>query len=254
MSVSVRIRAMRAPHWIGVFGGILAAWVGLYLMSIPAELRSMSNVYGLDFWQSLCVVTPDASGYLRIFAMWSLMSAAMMAPTALPAFATYEDLGHVAETSFWTLVAGYGAVWIGFSAIAAAVQLGLFSLGLIDAFGQSGSMVLSAVLLIGAGAYQFTSLKEACLSKCRMPMTFFMERFEDGPWRNGVQLGLVCLGCCWALMLLAFVGGVMNLAFMGLATVMMTIEKLPQIGRFLTRPLGFALISWGILLIIFTLI
>ena len=69
-----------------------------------------------------------------------------------------------------------------------------------------------------------------------------MQHFEEGPWRNGLRLGLVCLGCCWALMLLAFVGGMANLAFMGLATLIMVLEKLPQIGRWLTRPLGATLI------------
>ena len=94
-----------------------------------------------------------------------------------------------------------------------------------------------------AGAYQFSPVKEACLSKCRRPLSFFMQHWDEGALRNGVRLGLVCLGCCWALMALAFVGGVMNLAFMGLATVIMVLEKLPQVGRYLTRPLGAVLIA-----------
>jgi predicted metal-binding membrane protein len=71
---------------------------------------------------------------------------------------------------------------------------------------------------------------------------FFMEHWDEGPLKNGLRLGLICLGCCWALMLLGFVGGVMNLAFMGLATVIMALEKLPEIGRLITRPLGVALL------------
>ena len=140
------------------------------------------------------------------------------------------------------LVAGYLAVWLGFSVIAAGAQMALFNAGLLTAFGDSRSGVLSAALLALAGAYQFSPAKAACLSKCRRPLVFFMAHWDEGPLRNGLRLGLVCLGCCWALMLLAFVGGVMNLAFMGLATVIMVLEKLPGPGRYLTRPLGVALL------------
>jgi len=105
---------------------------------------------------------------------------------------------------------------------------------------------MSGGLLMLAGAYQFSALKAACLAKCRAPLTFFMQHWEEGAWRNGLRLGLVCLGCCWALMALAFVGGVMNLAFMGLATAIMVIEKLPDLGRWLTRPLGGVLLAGGL--------
>ena len=243
---SHRYRRMTGLHWLFLFGMILSAWVALYAMSIPTELRQMSSIYGADFWASLCIVTPDAAGYVRIFFMWSLMSAAMMAPTALPAFATYEELGSSTSVRFAPLVMGYTVVWLGYSAIAAVVQIALYQLGLIDGFGQSLSTLLTAALLIVAGAYQFSPIKEACLSKCRMPMTFFMQHFDEGPWRNGIRLGLVCLGCCWALMALAFVGGVMNLAFMGIATILMILEKMPDLGKYLTKPLGVILITSGI--------
>lgn len=245
--ISHRIRQMTGLHWIVLFGIILLAWFALFLMAVPNDMRSLSRIYGADFWASLCVVTPDVGGFTRLFAMWALMSAAMMAPTALPAFATYEDLGHTTHTKFAPLVIGYTIVWLGYSAIAAGVQIVLFQFGLVDAFGTSLSNGLSAILLIVAGAYQFSPIKEACLSKCRMPLTFFMQHFEEGPLRNGLRLGLICLGCCWALMALAFVGGVMNLAFMGLATILMILEKMPDLGRYLTKPLGGILISCGVL-------
>ena len=240
--VSDRIRAMGALHWIVLFALILAAWLMLFAMSVPSDLRIAARVYGADFWASLCIVTPDAAGLARVFAMWMLMSGAMMAPTALPAFATYEDIGRQTQTNFAALVAGYVAVWVGYSAVAALLQMWLFNVGLLNAVGDSQSALFSATLLGLAGAYQFSPVKDACLSKCRQPLTFFMGHFEEGPWRNGLRLGLVCLGCCWALMLLAFVGGVMNLAFMGLATVIMVLEKLPDIGRYITRPLGIILL------------
>jgi predicted metal-binding membrane protein len=241
--IAARVRRMGGGHWLALFALILAAWGALYAMALPGDLRSGAAIYGADFLQSLCIVTPDAAGFGRIVLMWALMSAAMMAPTALPAFATYDDLGHGAETRFGALVAGYLAVWLGFSLIAAGAQMALFQAGLLSAFGDSRSGVLSAVLLAMAGLYQFSPLKAACLSRCRRPLVFFMAHWDEGPARNGVRLGLVCLGCCWALMALAFVGGVMNLAFMGLATVIMVLEKLPDPGRRLTRPLGVALLA-----------
>ncbi|WP_146344544.1 DUF2182 domain-containing protein [Falsiphaeobacter marinintestinus] len=239
---------MSAPHWLTLFAGILLAWIALYLMSVPAELRAIGRLYGAEFWQNFCTLTPDAAGWVRMVAMWALMSAAMMAPTALPALATYEELGQSTEIRMTRLIAGYLSVWLGFAVLAATAQMGLFRAGLLDPLGQSAAPVLSAALLVVAGLYQFSPVKEACLSKCRRPLTFFMQHWDEGPWKNGLRLGLVCLGCCWALMLLAFVGGVMNLAFMGLATVIMVLEKLPEIGRYVTRPLGALLIAGAVVI------
>ena len=244
-----RIRTMGGWHWLGLFGLILGSWMLLYAMSVPAELRQAGAIYGADFWRDLCTLTPDAAGYGKMLLMWALMSAAMMAPTALPAFATYEDLSHTAaDTDFGQLVGGYLAVWLGFAALAALLQLVLFQAELLTAFGDSNSRYLSALLLLVAGGYQFSPVKEACLSKCRRPLTFFMQHWDEGPLRNGLRLGLVCLGCCWALMLLAFAGGTMNIAFMGLATVIMIIEKLPDLGRYITKPLGAGLVIWALAL------
>jgi len=244
-----RFRRMTGAHWLGLFVLILGAWTTLYLMAVPNSLRIAGMLYGADFWASLCMVTPDAVGFAKSVAMWALMSAAMMAPSALPAFATYDDLAHSApETKFSHLVGGYLIIWLGFALLAAGLQMALFQASLISTFGDSRSAWLSVILLAGAGAYQFSPMKEACLSKCRRPLTFFMQHWDDGPFRNGLRLGIVCLGCCWALMLLAFVGGVMSLAFMGLATLIMTFEKLPELGYYLTRPLGAALIGSAALL------
>lgn len=242
--IADRIRAMTGWHWLALFGAILLAWAALFAMAAPADLRAAGKIYGADFWLSLCTVTPDAAGFVRVLMMWALMSTAMMAPTALPAFATYDDLARRApEANFTRLVIGYFLVWLGFAVLAAGVQMLLFRADLVSMFGDSRSTGLSALLLAVAGAYQFTPLKDACLSKCRMPLTFFMQHWAEGPLKNGLRLGLTCLGCCWALMLLGFVGGVMNIAFMGLATLIMVLEKLPDIGRWVTRPLGVVLMG-----------
>ncbi|WP_322890010.1 MULTISPECIES: DUF2182 domain-containing protein [unclassified Yoonia] len=234
---------MGAAHWLALFGLIVVAWLALFLLAVPADLRAASRIYGADFWEALCTVTLDGAGYGRAVLMWALMAAAMMLPTALPAFATHDDLGRQTGVPFLPLVAGYATVWTLFSLSAAALQLALYRYGLISAIGDSLSVWLTAGLLLGAGLYQFSPAKEACLAKCRQPLTFFMQHWDEGPFRNGLRLGAVCLGCCWALMLLAFVGGVMNLAFMGIATLIMVGEKMDIVGRYVTRPLGIILIA-----------
>ena len=241
--IAARIRQMTGLHWLVLFSAILLSWFVLYLMAAPLnDLRALGQVYGSALLQGLCTVTPDAAGLGRITAMWALMAAAMMAPTALPALATYDDLPGTGARGFAALVGGYLMVWLGFSVLAAAGQIALFDVGLVDALGESRSALLSAGLLAEAGLYQFSALKQACLSRCRAPLPFFIQHWDEGPLRNGLRMGADCLGCCWALMLLGLVGGVMNLAFMGLATVLMILEKLPDLGRHLTRPLGWALL------------
>lgn len=240
-----RIRRMGAPHWLALYGLVLGCWLALALMAVPPDLRDVARIFGGAFWEAFCTTTPDVAGYLRLWLMWALMAGAMMAPTALPALATYDDLGRSTETDMAALLGGYLAVWLGFAALAAGLQMALFGMGWVSAFGDSRSQLLSGALLVLAGGYQFSALKEACLSKCRMPLTFFMAHWDEGALRNGLRLGAVCLGCCWALMLLGFVGGVMSLGFMGLATLVMTLEKL-RAGAWITRPLGIVLIGAGL--------
>ena len=249
--ISEPIRKMTQFHWITLFTCISLAWIFLYFISVPNELRLLSKIYGANFLNEFCIITPDLGGFFQILCMWVLMSGAMMAPTALPAFAVYEELGNNVEIDLWRLLLGYLTIWIVFSFFVSISQMILFIYGFLDNLGQSTSDKLSGLLLFFAGVYQFTNLKEACLAKCRRPLTFFMQYFDQGPVANGLRLGAVCLGCCWALMLLSFVGGVMNLAFMGLATFLMMVEKLPQYGRFLTMPLGIILVLSGLNLFIF---
>ena len=231
-------------QWLMLFGVILTAWIALLAMSVPPDLREASRVFGQDFWTALCTVSPDLVGYGRLLFMWVLMSAAMMLPTALPAFATYSELGQSgAPTNLAALAAGFLSVWAGFSVLAAGLQMALFQADLVSGFGDSRSVLLSAMLLAVAGAYQFSAFKAACLTACRAPLTFFFQHWGRAPAIIGVRLGATCVGCCWALMLLAFVGGMMSLAFMGLATLIMTLEKLPEIGRWVDRPLGFGLLG-----------
>jgi predicted metal-binding membrane protein len=230
--------------WLGFFALILAAWAGLFAMIVASPFADVPS----GLWATLC--TGAAAAELpALFAMWALMSAAMMLPTFIPALRTFLNLGATGATKpreALALIAGYAAIWLGGAGIGAMTQAQLAGWGLVAPDGSSLSAELTAVLMLVTGLYQFTLIKAACLAKCRMPLTFFMERWAPGPsraFRMGLELGALCFACCWALMALAFVGGTMSLLWMGAATLFMTLEKLPDLGRPLTRPAGYALIA-----------
>ncbi len=259
MSVIARLTFGRQAAWLLFFGSILFAWAALFAMQPDIQLPAGWQAIGADYLASLCRPTASDAGYGAIFAMWALMSLAMMAPTAFPALRTFSDLRHsgaATSASFLSLFAGYLTVWIGFSVIAALLQVALAAQGVLDPWGRSTLTVFNAFLLALAGTYQFSALKAACLRSCQSPMVFFMGKWRDGnagAFRMGLDLGAVCLGCCWALMLLAFVAGTMNLAFMGLAALLMTLEKLPSVGRYLSAPIGYGLLIASGLTLISTL-
>ncbi|MCK7614342.1 DUF2182 domain-containing protein [Roseibium sediminicola] len=249
METMTRLLTGQRGLWLAFYGSVLAAWGALFAMQ--AQLPAALSVDGLGYFLSLCRTTAADAGFVSALIMWSLMALAMMAPTAFPAFRTYAQLNRTAGSGSPPLIAlfaGYMTVWLGFAVLAAFLQVRLAEFGLVSTFGQSISAPLNGVLLLLAGAYQFSALKEACLNACQSPMTFFFSHWQPGAKggaKLGLRLGAVCLGCCWALMLLAFVAGTMNLAFMGLAMVLMSLEKLPAIGARLTAPLGVFLILAG---------
>jgi predicted metal-binding membrane protein len=229
--------------WLAFFALILAAWAGLFAMVVTSPLAGVPA----GLWEALCLGAASAD-LGSLFTMWLLMSAAMMLPTFVPVLQTFLNLGAAGATQpgdAAALIAGYGLVWTAGALVGALAQRGLANAGWLAPDGSSLSLWLSAGLLLVAGLYQFTMLKAACLARCRMPLTFFMERWAPGParaLRMGLDLGALCFGCCWALMALAFVGGTMNLLWMGAATLFMVMEKLPDLGRSLTRPAGFLLL------------
>ncbi|WP_306142185.1 DUF2182 domain-containing protein [Roseibium sp. MMSF_3412] len=260
MKALTRLLPGHGTLWLMFFGSVLAAWALLLATHMPVAAPHPAGDFGLAYLISLCTQSVADAGFGSAVAMWSLMSLAMMAPTAFPAFKTYSDMTcteAASGTSLAVLVAGYLLVWIGFAVPAAFVQVQLAELHLLDAVGRSTSGTFSALLLLLAGAYQFSRLKNACLSACQNPMTFFFSHWQPGnlgALRLGLRLGAVCLGCCWALMLLAFVAGTMNLAFMALAMLLMTLEKLPQIGDRISAPLGVFLIISGTVVGVLSLI
>jgi predicted metal-binding membrane protein len=154
------------------------------------------------------------------------------------------------------ILLGFLTVWVGYSTLISVFQAFLIGLSLVNKNGQLIYPLLSSIVLASAGLYQFSKFKNACASKCRAPLTFFMEFWSEGRMASlkmGLRLGLSCLGCCWMLMLLAFVGGTMSLLFMGLATVIMVLEKLPKLGDYISIPLGYVLVFSAGLNVVLTL-
>jgi len=184
--------------------------------------------------------------------MWSIMMAAMMLPTLVPTLTNYDRLITSADgtrAGWLGVLSGYSIVWIGVAALFAIVQIGLLRAGVIDRMGVASNTWIAGGLLIVVGAFQFSRAKEVCHGVCHAPMTYFLGHWKtgfQGGLRMGMGLGVFCAGCCWGFMALGFVGGMMSLLWMGLATLFMVLEKLPQIGHYVTKPLGVALIIGGV--------
>jgi predicted metal-binding membrane protein len=188
-----------------------------------------------------------------IFLMWVIMMAAMMLPSAAPAIllviALTKQRGerHAIRAS-GEFAFGYVAVWGAFSLVATGLQWGLDRAGLLSENMASGSVVLAAFLLFAAGVYQLTPWKHACLQHCRSPMEFLTRHWRKGPlgpMRAGARHGAFCLGCCWMLMGLLFVGGLMNLIWIAGLALLVLIEKLFPLGPRVSQLTGVALIGWG---------
>lgn len=200
----------------------------------------------------------DLDFIVLMFLMWWIMMIAMMLPSATPmillaaALNRKSDSGHHPFGSTGAFTLGYLLAWAGFSAIAVAAQWALQESALISGMLRSTSANLSAFLLLAAGTWQFMPWKHACLRHCRSPVEFLVHHRRKGNagalWM-GFHHGLYCLGCCWFLMALLFVGGVMNLYWiLGLAIYVWMEKILPQ-GERMAGVLGAILILWGLLII-----
>ena len=202
---------------------------------------------------------PIEFGYT--FAMWAVMMIAMMTPSAAPMILTYARVGRqaVSEGKPFTatawFVGGYLLAWMGFSLAATAAQWALERATLLTPMMASASTVLSGIVLVVAGLYQWTPLKEACLTCCQAPLTFVMRHggFRDDPagaLMLGLRHGTYCMGCCWALMAVLFVGGVMNLFWIAALAILVLVEKVSASGRIIGRLGGLAFMAAGVLMLI----
>lgn len=202
----------------------------------------------------------QAAEFGFVFAMWAVMMVAMMLPSAAPVILLYARVGRqaaqrgkpFAATGFFA--AGYLAAWAGFSLLATLVQWQLVRMLLLDAGMASRNTAFSGLLLVAAGAFQWSALKDACLAQCRTPLQFIQDHggfrgTPRGAFAIGLRHGAYCLGCCWALMALLFVGGVMNIAWIALISLFVLAEKLAPRVRWLSRVAGLGLLAAGVWLL-----
>ena len=197
-----------------------------------------------------------SSGYIVLmFFMWWIMMIAMMLPSATPVILLAAAINRRSESvrkpfgRIGAFATGYLLAWAAFSAIAVLVQWGLQEATLISGMLRSNSANLTAALLIAAGTWQFTTWKHACLAHCRGPVEFLAanrRKGDLGALLVGWKHGLYCLGCCWFLMALLFVGGVMNLYWIAGLAVYVWVEKVLPYGEVVSRVMGGILIAWGV--------
>lgn len=213
---------------------------------------------------SCCVVAPDIRSWTRLdllllFVMWAVMMVAMMTPTVAPMVLTFAMVNRKRRereqpfVSTGLFLLGYLVVWTAFSALATWGQWALHAAALLSPAMVSTSPVFGGVVLIATGVFQWTPLKNACLTHCRSPLTFLMADWRDGArgalWM-GLKHGSFCLVCCWFLMLLLFVTGVMNLVWVGIITMFVLAEKIAPAARWVSRAAGAALVAWGVMMIL----
>jgi predicted metal-binding membrane protein len=235
-------RVLRRERWL-VVAGVLSiaalAWVDLWHRSRGVMDMAMPE---MEPW--------SVAEFGAILAMWIVMMLAMMLPSAAPMLALFSgtDRGrHPATVA--AFASGYVVVWAGFSVAAAALQARLQQSMLLSSELATTSTWLGAALLALAGVYQLTPLKDACLFRCRSPLGFLLSRWREGvggALAMGLRHGAYCLGCCWALMALLFVVGVMNLAWVAALAVFVLAEKVFARGPGLSRVSGVALLAWAV--------
>ena len=208
-----------------------------------------ASMAGMDMRPTL-----DLGSWALLAGMWVAMMVAMMAPAATPAILLYGRVHRhslpLARAPVASFALGYLAMWSAVSLLLAALQLWLERLGTVSTMSMGlHNRWAAGSLLVLAGLYQFTPLKHACLAHCRSPVSFLTTHFRagaGGAFVLGLRHGAYCVGCCWLLMALLFVGGVMNLAWIGAIGALVLLEKLAAPGRAIGIGVGLLLIAWGI--------
>lgn len=231
---------------------VIAAWA--YLWSGAGTLQDMG---GMAMPMSSGPWT--ASHALVMLAMWTVMMTAMMLPSASPMILLFATIARAKRArgrsggSTAVFVLGYLVVWSAFSVLAVLLQFALEKAELLSPMMEATHAAFAAAVLIAAGVYQWTPLKHACLSRCRSPLDFVMQHWREGQggaFRMGVLHGAYCVGCCWLLMLVLFVGGVMNLVWVLALAALVLVEKLVPAGDWIGRLAGAGMIGWGGLLLL----
>lgn len=237
---------------------VVLAWAALWALAASPYGRYLDHGDWLVDGPvaALCRAVPGGTFWVPVALAslaWVLMTSAMMLPTALPLFNAFERVaGGRADRArlLWLLGLGYLAAWGAFGVLVHALHSLL--LARVDAVPglAAHAWLLGAVTIAGAGAFQFSRLKQRCLDKCRTPLSFVIEHWRGRrqAWQAfalGAHHGLFCVGCCWALMLLMFVVGAGSLGWMLVLAALMAVEKNFAWGRHISAPLGFALLGWA---------
>jgi predicted metal-binding membrane protein len=232
-----------------IAAGLVAATLVCWLWIVPMAIDMYGPMTGASAW----MMTPrwDGAHVTLLWAMWAVMMAAMMLPSALPVLLLYGTVvgrkhgAPRAAIQVYAMAGGYLLVWTLFSVGATLLQRLLSRLLLLTPMMEMASPAAAGGVLLLAGAYQLTPLKWACLQTCRSPLSFITRSWRAGTMgavRMGFEHGGYCLGCCWALMLLLFVGGVMNLYVIATLTAVVLVEKVAPFGRLVSRVTGVVLI------------
>ncbi len=226
-----------------------------WMLGRSAAVMASMQGDGILLALASAMMEPSATApYLAASAlMWIVMMGAMMTPAALPITLVFVRLdrerhGRALPLEGVLFAAGYLTAWALFALVATALQWALHRAALLHTDALAIGRPLAGAILIVAGLYQLTPLKEACLAHCRTPMGFLLSHWRDGPggaFRMGLRHGGSCLGCCWALMLLMFVAGVMSVTAMAVLSVFVLAERLLP-GRWAAQVPGAALLGWGV--------
>ena len=241
----------RAVVLAGIVGIAALAWAYLVYLAL-----AMSNVGAGMAMAQLQSWTATDFGFM--FLMWAVMMTGMMVPTAAPMillFATINRKRRAQQRPYvptGLFLSAYILIWTGFAATATLANWALHTNSLLSSMmGESTSAYMGGALLMAAGLFQWSRLKYVCLTHCRSPLSFLMIDWREGAWgalRMGLHHGTYCLGCCWVLMGLPFVLGVMNLLWIAALAGFVLLEKVLAVGKTLSRVTGVLLLGWGTLM------
>jgi predicted metal-binding membrane protein len=245
------IRQDRVFVFFGLAAITLLSWVYLVRMA------TMMNTAAADKTMHAAMGMPEMAAwgtaeFVMLFLMWAVMMVAMMLPSAAPMIllvvGTYRRRGDRCRVLTFAFGSGYLVAWTAFSAAAALTQLLLHRAALLSPTMASNSAIVGGAILLFAGVYQWLPVKAACLTHCRSPLAFLAGHWREGAagaLAMGLRHGLYCVGCCWALMLLLFAAGVMNLLWVAAIAIFVLVEKLAPQGHVISRVAGVALVAWG---------